>query len=184
MTPQLLHGRLVRLAAPDPERDSAEMAGWSRDSEMLRLMDDDPARPWSPSRLQERMSEEPKLDHFWFMVRRLDDDRLIGEAGLGGISWLHGEAWLYISLGDRACWGKGYGTDAVRVLLRYAFEELNLARVSLGVYDYNPRAVRVYEKVGFVHEGRLRESVQRDGKHHDEIVMGVLRQDWERMVVS
>ena len=184
MTPQLLHGRLVRLAAPDPERDAPEMAGWSRDSEMLRLMDDDPARPWSPSRLQERMSEEPKLDHFWFMVRRLDDDRLIGEAGLGGISWLHGEAWLYISLGDRACWGKGYGTDGVRVLLRYAFEELNLTRVSLGVYDYNPRAVRVYEKVGFVHEGRLRESVQRDGQPHDEIVMGVLRQDWERMAVS
>jgi RimJ/RimL family protein N-acetyltransferase len=184
MTTQLLHGRLIRLAAPDPERDAVEMARWSRDSEMLRLMDDDPARPWSPSRLQERMSEEPKLDHFWFMVRRLDDDRLVGEAGLGGISWLHGEAWLYVSLGDRAYWGKGYGTDAVRVLLRYAFEELNLARVSLGVYDYNPRAVRVYEKVGFIHEGRLRQSVQRDGRQHDEIVMGVLRQDWERTAAS
>jgi RimJ/RimL family protein N-acetyltransferase len=184
MSTQSLHGRLIRLAAPDPDRDAVEMAAWSRDTEMLRLMDDDPARPWSPSLLQERMSQEPTLDHFWFMVRRLEDDRLIGEAGLGGISWVHGEAWLYISLGDRSCWGKGYGTDAVRVLLRYAFEDLNLTRVSLGVYDYNPRAMRVYEKVGFVHEGRLRQIVRRDGGWHDEIVMGVLREDWERTAVA
>jgi RimJ/RimL family protein N-acetyltransferase len=184
MTTQPLRGTLVRLAAPDADRDAAEMAAWSRDSEMLRLMDDDPARPWSPGRLQERMNAEPKLDHFWFMVRRIDDDRLIGEAGLGAVSWLHGEACLYISLGDRTCWGRGYGTDAVRLLLRYAFEGLNLARVTLGVFDYNPRAVRVYEKVGFVHEGRLRQNTRRDGEWHDEIVMGVLRQDWERAVAT
>jgi len=87
------------------------------------------------------------------LIRTLDGDCLIGEIGLDGIKYTHGDAFVGISLGERDFWGKGYGTDAMRVLLRFAFTELNLRRVSLDVFEYNPRAVRSYEKVGFVVEG-------------------------------
>ncbi len=86
-----------------------------------------------------------------------------------------------ISIGEKEYWGKGYGTDAMRVVLRYAFTELNLHRVSLTVFEYNPRAIRSYEKAGFTLEGREREAVFRSGKRTDMIYMGVLREDWERL---
>ncbi len=68
----------------------------------------------------------------------------------------------------------------MRVMLRYAFTELNLHRVSLFLFDYNPRALRSYEKAGFVTEGRLRQPIRRGGRLWDEIVMGALRDDWLR----
>ena len=90
---------------------------------------------------------------FGFAIRTLSDDRLIGDIGVWIESWAHGEAWVGIGLGERDYWGNGYGTDAMRLMLRFAFDELNLQRVSLGVYAYNPRAIRSYEKAGFRREG-------------------------------
>ena len=84
-----------------------------------------------------------------FAIRTLDDDRIIGEIGLDGIRWTHGDCFVGIGLGEREFWGKGYGTDAMKIILRYAFTELNLRRVTLDVFEYNPRGVRSYEKVGF-----------------------------------
>jgi RimJ/RimL family protein N-acetyltransferase len=101
---------------------------------------------------------------------------------LDGVLWTHGESFVGIGLGEREHWGKGYGTDAMRVILKYAFSELNLYRVSLNVFDYNPRAKRSYEKVGFKEEGRCREFLLRDGKRYDLIFMGILRSEWEELL--
>lgn len=73
---------------------------------------------------------------------------------------------------------QGFGSDAMRLAVRYAFTELNLQRISLYVFDYNPRAMRVYEKSGFSIEGRLRGAILREGERTDVLVMGVLRDDW------
>jgi RimJ/RimL family protein N-acetyltransferase len=116
---------------------------------------------------------------FFFMIRALQDDRIIGEIGLDGVSWSNGNAWVGISIGEKEYWGKGYGTDALQVLLRYAFTELNLHRINLTVFEYNPRAIRSYEKAGFVHEGRERKALLRGGQRWDMIYMGILRKDWE-----
>jgi RimJ/RimL family protein N-acetyltransferase len=124
--------------------------------------------------------EEPKPDSFYFIIRTLGDDQPIGFIGLSGIRWTHGDAWVSIGIGDRAYWGKGYGTDAMDVLLRYAFLELNLHRVSLSVHERNARAVRSYEKCGFVVEGRVRRFIRRDGQFEDLVNMGILRKEWER----
>ena len=86
-----------------------------------------------------------------------------------------------IQIGERDYWGKGYGTDALRVLLRYAFDELNLQRVSLSVLEGNARAMRSYEKCGFRYEGRERHAWAYDGRRWDEIYMGLLREEWEAM---
>jgi RimJ/RimL family protein N-acetyltransferase len=93
-------------------------------------------------------------------------------------SWAHGEGWVGIGIGERAYWGNGYGTEAMCLLLRFAFAELNLQRVSLGVYAYNPRALRSYEKAGFRHEGVVRADCRRDGQRWDSVFMGILREEW------
>ncbi len=85
-----------------------------------------------------------------------------------------------IGIGEREYWGNGYGTDAMRAILHFAFTELNLYRVSLNVFEYNPRAIRSYEKAGFVAEGRQRQVLNRDGRRWDVIYMGILHEEWER----
>ena len=80
---------------------------------------------------------------------------------------------------ERAYWNRGYGTDATRTILRFAFEEMNLHRISLTVLDYNTRAQRCYEKCGFRVEGRHRQARFRDGRWCDEILMGVLQDEFD-----
>ena len=83
-----------------------------------------------------------------------------------------------LGIGETEYWGRGYGTDAMNVLLRYAFTEINLRRVTLTVFEYNPRAIRSYEKAGFCHEGRLRKVLNKEGRRWDVLYMGILREEW------
>jgi RimJ/RimL family protein N-acetyltransferase len=106
------------------------------------------------------------------------DERLIGVTGLHKIDSRNRHAALGIVVGEKGAWGKGFGTEATRLLVRHAFDTLNLNRVWLHVYEYNTRAVRVYEKVGFRTEGRLRQDTFRDGRYWDTLVMGVLHEEW------
>lgn len=75
--------------------------------------------------------------------------------------------------------GRGLGTEAGRLIVGYGIEKLHLNRISLGVYDFNPRALRSYERIGFVHEGIERQSLRWDGEYHDQIFMAVLAEDWK-----
>jgi len=184
MNVPLFQGGLVRLIAPDPQLAAGLHTRWMRDSEFVRLLDADPARLLSVDKNKEwyekNLVEEQKNDELFLLIQTLEEDRTIGLIGLDGIRWTHGDAWVGIGLGEREYWGKGYGTDAMRILLHYAFEELNLHRLSLVVFEYNPRAIRSYEKVGFIVEGSARQFLNRDGQRYDMIYMGILRDEWER----
>jgi len=185
MNPSLFQGRLVRLTAEEPQVSAEAVSQWDRDSEYIRLLDSSPARRWSSKKIQgriENIQDQPQLDLFIFSIRTKAEDRLIGVTSLYGVKWTHGEGFLGIGLGDRQDWGQGYGTDAVRLILRYAFTELNLGRLSLDVYAYNPRAIRVYEKIGFVPEGRMRKCLNREGIRSDIIFMSILKEEWEQTV--
>lgn len=118
---------------------------------------------------------------YQFSICRLGDRRPIGGIGLRDIDRVNGSAEASIFIASRDDWGKGYGTDAMDALLDYAFGEMRLHRVYLHVFDYNPRAVRSYEKSGFVTEVRLRKNRFHRGAHHDEFLMAILRADWERL---
>lgn len=173
------HGELVRLAAIDPDEFAAAVSKHSRDSEYFRLEDSAPCRPLAKESVKkwfEKELEEGRVSAF--AIRTLENDRLLGDVGLGGISWSHGDAFLGIGIGDRDFWGKGYGSDAMRLALRYAFTELNLRRVTLNVYEYNLRAIRCYEKLGFQHEGRVRKYLSREGRRWDLVYMGILKEEW------
>ena len=102
----------------------------------------------------------------------------IGNIGLHDVNCQHRHAQLGIVIGEKEYWGKGYGSDAVRTALRFAFETMNLHRVSLRVYEDNARAIRTYEKCGFQHEGRAREAIFRKGRYYDELRMGILRREF------
>jgi RimJ/RimL family protein N-acetyltransferase len=170
----------VRLTVARPEADASLWARWDTDSEYRRLFDSDPPRLRSLAQHKKEAEDETHDDNaFFFRVRTLADDVLIGVTGLFFTSWLHRDAFLGIGLGERDYWGKGYGSDALRVILRYGFETLSLHRVSLNVHSNNPRALRSYENAGFRHEGRLHEAFQRDGQRFDFIYMGLLREEWQ-----
>ena len=180
MSADLLRGERVRLVAMDAEAHAGHLARWSADSEYLRLQGSDPARPFSVAQTKvelEKLLESE--DDFFFLIYTLEDDTPIGTIELDGIVWAHGEAWLGIGLGERTLWGRGYGTDAMRVVLRLAFEELNLHRVTLNVFEYNTRALRTYARLGFRVEGRVRQALLREGRRWDLVFMGLLRSEWE-----
>lgn len=116
-----------------------------------------------------------------FAILALPEKNLIGNCGLNKLDFKNRTALFGIFIGDKNYWSKGYGTDAVRTILRFAFEQMGLNRVELEVYDFNPRAVRAYEKAGFRRDGVRREALYRDGKFHDIYLMGILREEWDRL---
>lgn len=182
MNIDLFRGELVRLTAEEPEPAGKAFARWDRDSEYYRLLDMDPSQLWSPKKIKEWIEkdlEKEEPNEFFFHMRTLEGDHHIGFIGLFVDAWSHRDAWVGIGIGERTFWNNGYGTDAMRVILRYGFTELNLHRVTLGVFAYNQRAIRSYEKAGFKLEGRERQRLHRDGEHADCLLMGILREEWQ-----
>ena len=181
----LFHGDLVRFTSEEPDALATAEARWQRDSEFVRLAGGSLLLS-SEKRIRERFVEnrvDPGFqpERYSFSVRTLADDRLIGFLGLR-VNLIHGEGWVGLGIGERDAWNKGYGTDMLRLCLRYAFLELGLQRVSLTLHEYNPRALRSYEKAGFRLEGRTRLGALREGRRTDVLWMGILREEWLAML--
>jgi RimJ/RimL family protein N-acetyltransferase len=176
----IYRGSLVRLCGESPEVMAKAYTIWDRDTEQHRLADSDPVQLWSEKKIREFIEKQAENNSrsFRFAIRSLADDALIGGVGLWVNSWTHADAWLGISIGDRHYWGKGCGTDAMRLVVQYGFIELNLRRITLGLHAYNARALKTYEKVGFKMEGRQRGEGIRDGQRYDGFYMGILRDEW------
>jgi RimJ/RimL family protein N-acetyltransferase len=185
LTDQLFEGQLIRFAPPDADRDAEIVSKWSHDPEYLRLLSADIAKPLSPFQIKKQYEDwekdaEKQRNQFNFAVHLKGDDRLIGFTRLFRIEWTHGTAALQIGIGDRSDRGKGYGTEALRMLLRYAFDEINLYRLAATTAEYNTGAIRFFERAGFVVEVRRRQAIQRDGKRWDAVMLGLLRDEWKR----
>ena len=181
MSSTLFQGEKIRLAAIDPKTMGKTFARWLQNSDYARLLDSDPPKLFSAKASEkwlEKKLVKGESDEIMLAIHTLEDDRVIGFIGFDGISWPHGNTWVGIGLGENQYWGQGYGTDAMRVMLRYAFTELNLHRVTLNVFGYNERAIRSYEKAGFQVEGRERGALNRDGRRWDIIYMGILKAAW------
>jgi RimJ/RimL family protein N-acetyltransferase len=185
LTEQLFEGQFVRFAPPDAERDAEIVSKWTHDPEYLRLLSTDIARPLSPFQVRKQYEEwdkdVEKRTAFHFAIRLRDDDRLLGLARLYRIEWTHATGWLQIGVGDRNDRGRGFGREALGLLLRYAFDELNLYRLAASAAEYNTGAIRFLERAGFVVEVRRRQAVQRDGRRWDVVMLGLLRDEWQTM---
>jgi [ribosomal protein S5]-alanine N-acetyltransferase len=160
--------------------DAAQLSTWINNREVARFLKSH--RPVNLQNEEEFIESSCKSkEELVFGIVTKDNDRLIGCTGLHGFDQINRHCFFGIFIGDTAQWGKGYGTEATRIVTRYAFESLNFNRVWLHVYDFNERGIKTYEKVGFKREGVLRQHTYRDGKYHDVFSMAILRSDWDEM---
>lgn len=158
--------------------DASTLKRYYQDPEVAELLFEEGGDDLPPTWLLALSIAVGRLDRRsqWAIVQR--DGRMVGMVKLWRISERNGSAMLTIFIGEKSCWNRGYGTDALRLVLRQAFRALNLRRVELHVFDFNQRAIRSYEKAGFVREGVRREALYARGKRHDIYVMGVLQEEF------
>ena len=166
----------------DHEKDPEIESLWTHDASYLRLISLDPALPASPARIKKRYEaiekeQDEDKNLFYFALRMRSDDRLIGFARLHWIEWSNGTGFVQLGIGDPKDRGQGYGSEALGLLLRFAFDELNLYRLTAIIPEYNAVALHVFSKAGFIEEVRRRQSVSRDGRRWDLIHLGILREE-------
>jgi RimJ/RimL family protein N-acetyltransferase len=185
---ELLQGKGVYLA-PHRLEEAEIIAEWFEDNmEMFRLLTTGTAYPFGAEGIREWLQKaySGQSEYYPFGIylspeAGQTEGVLIGSCQLKDLNWQSRWASVSIQIGESQHWGRGYGAEALRLLLRFGFWELNLHRIELGVMSYNPRAIASYEKVGFVHEGRMREQVRRDGQAFDVLMMSILRPEWEAL---
>lgn len=110
---------------------------------------------------------------------QLDEWIFVGNCGLFSIDWQNRYAEIGIHIGEKGYWDQGFGTKAMRLILKHGFDNLNLHRVWLRVYETNQRALRSYQKAGFIQEGRLRQAQYLDGNYVDVMIMSMLKTEWQ-----
>ena len=158
----------------------------SEDSEVfIRIMNEEDARILARSRRDvmndanaKGMVENLQKHEEGFIIRRVADDEAIGYGLLMDKDLYNREAMLAITIGDRENRGKGFGQDAIKLLLKHAFIDLNLESVHLGVYEYNETAIHVYEKVGFKLVGKRRHSRIIGNRIYDEVLMDMIAEEY------
>jgi RimJ/RimL family protein N-acetyltransferase len=180
---QLFEAKDVRFGPIDHEVHPEIESKWTHDAEFMRLFDLKPVRPLSPAMVKKQyeavekeMEEEKNL--FYFTIRAREDDRLIGKAVVEWIDWNNGNGFLRLGIGLPEDRRKGYGSQALSMLLRYAFGELNLYRVTAVVPAYNDGAMRLFQKFSFMEEIRRRQALNRDGQLWDLVSFGLLNSEW------
>jgi RimJ/RimL family protein N-acetyltransferase len=176
----LIYGDRIRLRHVERE-DLPRFVEWLNDPEvrhglamylpLSRAEEED----WFENTLKRDQDERPLA----IEVDGAEGLSLVGNCGFFNLEWRVRSAELGIFIGDKAFWNRGYGTEAMRLLLRHGFGTLNLNRIYLRVFDDNPRAIRAYEKAGFAHEGRMRQAEYHDGRYLDVLLMSVLKSEWK-----
>ncbi len=175
-----MEGKKIRIRAIE-KTDIDEIMKWVNDPGVV----DNLLMRYPVSRYQEEKWIEKMLDgtsdrNKVFAVETKDGVYL-GGIGLHRISWENRNAEVGIVIGKKEYWNKGYGTDAMMTILDFAFNRMNLHRVYLRVFSFNERGIRSYEKCGFRKEGILRKDLYAHGKYHDTIIMGILKDEFEKM---
>jgi RimJ/RimL family protein N-acetyltransferase len=173
-----LQGDTVRLRAVE-EGDLPLLVRWMNDPEVRYWLhhSDRPDATVELVRGRFGLTEERFPNLVWMIEEH--GGRPVGHVALLQVDPHHKRAELAITIGEKECWSRGFGTDAIRTVLRHAFEDLGLRRVDLHTDADNARGIRCYEKCGFVREGVMRERRLRYGEPLDMVLMAVLRVEWE-----
>jgi diamine N-acetyltransferase len=175
----MIFGQRIRFRAPE-RSDIPNYVTWFNDPEVragmlvylpMSMADEE---IWFENMLKNPAPERPMI----IEVQQQGTWAPIGACGVVDIDWRSRVGELGILIGDKRYWNQGYGTEAMQLLLLHGFETLNLNRICLQVYATNPRAIRCYEKAGFVHEGCKRQAMYKNGQYFDILLMSVLRSEW------
>lgn len=178
----LLEGARIRLAALVDE-DIPQFARWLSDPTLQQMVNPGAIGPVSAQSLLAPDSwlsaDRNNPNSTIFAIRTREDDQFLGVAALSNVHAQARYAEYGINIAHPEYQNKGYGIEVTELMLCYGFLELNLNRIWLSVFGYNLRAIKLYEKVGFIHEGREREMIYRDGQYYDLVKMGLLRREWQ-----
>jgi RimJ/RimL family protein N-acetyltransferase len=176
----MIEGKMVRIRALEMT-DIDEIMKWINDPEVIdNLLMRYPVSKYLEEKWLEKTYDTSDMRNKTFALET-KDGVYIGGIGLHKINWENRNAEVGIVIGKKEYWGKGYGTDAMLALLEFAFNHMNLHRVYLQVYDFNLRGIRSYEKCGFKKEGALRDDRFSRGEYHDTVIMGILKEEFEKI---
>jgi RimJ/RimL family protein N-acetyltransferase len=178
-----MDGKLVRLRAYE-KSDLDSIMKWINDEEVTDFLAGGmltyPVSSITEEKFIEMAAKSSDTDKS-FAIETLAEGKYLGGTAFHAINWLNRSAGLGITIGDKSCWGRGYGTDAMRVMMRLGFDKMNLHRLWLHVHEYNPRAIASYDKLGFKREGVLRKERFLRGRYYDTIVMGILEDEFRAL---
>jgi RimJ/RimL family protein N-acetyltransferase len=176
----MITGERVRLRAIE-EDDLPRYVKWFNDPEMIQGLNQ-----FIPMSLKEEqqwfedmLKREPIERSLAIEIKKGDEWLHVGGCGLFDFDHRARRAEFGITIGEKKYWDQGFGTEATQLILGFGFETLNLERIGLCVFEDNERALHVYEKIGFVVEGKLRKHRFHDGKYYDTILMSILREEWQ-----
>ncbi len=178
-----LVGELCYLSPCQPQ-DADKWTAWFNDLEVSLPLGDEAYMAIGLERMQEDVRSIVEHGEHIFSIVDLATDQLIGRGMLFALDRVNGGAMLGIVIGEKAFWNKGYGQDAVRLLLDYGFNLLNLNNVMLGAFSYNERAIQCYKKVGFREIGRRREARIVGEKRFDLVFMDILAAEFRSLYNS
>jgi RimJ/RimL family protein N-acetyltransferase len=171
----MLQGNLVKLTSVKKENIDKYLE-WFNDPELIQYL-----LAYQPIMREEEEDWYQNLknrdDHIIFSILSSEDEKLIGNCGIT-VNWKDKFGIVGIIIGEKDFQNKGYGTEAMKLLIKYCFNTLNLHRIELETFSFNHRAIKSYKKVGFIEEGRKRQAIFANGEYHDRIIMGLLRDEW------
>jgi len=181
----MIYGKHIRLRAIEKEFLPLFVA-WLNDPEVraniaaILPFSLDEENNWYENMLKNPQAERPltievSQDGGWVPI---------GNCGLHAIDSRNRSSEFGIFIGDKTYWNRGYGSEAVQLMVRHGFTTLNLHRIYLRTFETNLRAIHVYEKAGFIHEGRFRQAEYRNGKYIDVLFMSILKPEWEQRMAQ
>lgn len=188
----LFESQHLRLKPINPEKDAQIIASWTTELEIAAsLREGQPARPMAPfevKRLYERWQKDAEeyQRQFLFAIHlqngafATDLDEIIGVLRIKNIEYVHGASFLDLILADPRHWQE-YACEALELALRYAFDELNLFRVTAVIAEHNQRARQLFEQANFTLEVRQREAVYWNKQAWDKLYFGLLRPEWKML---
>jgi RimJ/RimL family protein N-acetyltransferase len=171
----MIAGEHVILRAFEPD-DAERCYRWMNDPNIVRTLKEryPIAFQNEVEWLEGAMHPTPNERHF--AIERRDDRSHIGNASIHGIDWTSRSGWFGLFVGEPTAWNRGFGGDAIQTLVRFAFDEMNLTKLRINVFEYNDRAKHVLEAHGFVREGCLRRDFFREGAYHDIVIYSIFRE--------
>ena len=179
MMPTLSTPRLC--LTPHELTDAEAMNRWAVDPELCHYSDDAPTGPETFAEtlqyLERIIGQKDDSIRRW-AVRRVDDGQLIGYCMAAFIDRHNRRCKIGLTIGEKTAWGKGYGSEVLEAMIRHCFETLDMNRIGAEIYAFNARSIRLFERAGFQREGLIRQSVLKNGRYEDEILYGLMREEW------
>lgn len=175
----MLKGEKIILRAIKKD-DAKYFFKWLNDSEVTKYLGFHlPINEAAEEKWIEDINYKKNLTDIVFIIELLKENLVIGFCSLGKINYKDRNAECMIVIGEKDYWCRGHGVEVARLLISYAFNQLNLRRIYTGAYSFNKRSIKTLLRIGFKQEGVQREAVFKNGTYHNNILFGILRSEWD-----